>query len=300
MNAVIAGVRSRNRVRSPWESMATPGQKVSSKRKKTLRRAMMMWRWAKADVLTHSRRAASASELNEDLLELWLVDLALADEHALLHEPAQDLGQPLVDGVDGALDALAPHLELQDAGELADPLGDGGVEAQRDHVADPDLALERVGAALGEDALALDERDGVAQLFRFPHVVGREDDGGAPLAPQLGDLRADADRHVGIEPERRLVEEEHLGLVEQGLGEGQPLLQPRRQLVVLGALVGLELAALDQLPDPTPERGARQPIEAAVEAQHLGGPQAPHEGGVARCHIQPTAHGERIADDVVP
>src|SRR5262245_47908807 len=169
MNAVIAGVRSRKRVRSPWESMATPGQNVSSKRKKTLRRAMMMLRWANAHVLTHSRRAVSASELNEDVLELRLVDLALADEHALLHEPAQDLGQRLVDGVHRALDALAPHVEVQDAGELADPLGDGGVEAQGDHVADPDLALQGIGTALGEDATALDERDGVAQLFRFPH-----------------------------------------------------------------------------------------------------------------------------------
>src|SRR5262245_8817523 len=186
MNAVIAGVRSRKRVRSPWESMATPGQKVSSNRKKTLRRAMMMLRWANAHVLTHSRRAVSASELNEDLLELRFVDLALADEHALFHEPAQDLGQPLVHGVHGALDALAAHMELQDAGELADPLRHGRVEAQRDHVADPDLTLEGVGATFGEDASALDERDGVAQLVRFPHVVGREDDGGAPLAPQLG------------------------------------------------------------------------------------------------------------------
>jgi hypothetical protein len=44
MKAVISGVSTRKRVSSPCESMATPGQKVSSKRKNTFRRAMMMLR----------------------------------------------------------------------------------------------------------------------------------------------------------------------------------------------------------------------------------------------------------------
>src|SRR4026208_953691 len=104
MNAVICGVRSRKRVRSPCESMATPGQKVSSNSKKTLRCAMMILRWAKAHVLIHSMRAVSASGLNEDLLEIMLLHLAPPEQHTPLDEPAQDLGQPLVGGVHGALD----------------------------------------------------------------------------------------------------------------------------------------------------------------------------------------------------
>src|SRR5580765_531160 len=157
MKAVICGVRSRKRVNSPCESMATPGQKVSSNTKNTLRCAMMMLRWAKAHVLTHSTRAASASELNEDLFELGLLHLALEDEDTLLDEPAQDLGQPLVGGVHRALDALPAHLDLQDAGQLGHPLGDGRIEAQCDHVADADLPLEGIGRAVREDAAPLDE-----------------------------------------------------------------------------------------------------------------------------------------------
>ena len=77
MKAVISGVRARKRVSRPWESMATPGQKVSSNTKKTFRRAMMRLRAAKAQSLTHSVASdsggrLSARELNEDLLELRL------------------------------------------------------------------------------------------------------------------------------------------------------------------------------------------------------------------------------------
>src|SRR5262245_15196834 len=99
MNAVIWGVRSRKRVRRPWDSMATPGQNVSSNTKNTLRLAMMTLRYAKAAVRTHSSRAALASELNEHLLELGLAHLAVAHDHALLVQPPQDLRQPLVGGV---------------------------------------------------------------------------------------------------------------------------------------------------------------------------------------------------------
>ena len=110
---------------------------------------------------------------------------------------------------------------------------------------------------------------------------------------------ADADRHVGIEPERRLVEEEHFRLVQQGLGEGQPLLEARRQLVVLGPPVGPELGTLDQLLDPAAEHRTRQSVQPPVKAQHLGGTQAPHEGRIAARHVQAPANGERIPDDVV-
>src|SRR3990170_6037741 len=114
MKAVISGVRARNCVKSPWESMATPGQNVSSKTKKTWRRAMMTLRQAKAHVLTHSARrpltcnAGLAVELNEDLLEVRLPHLALPDHHALLVQPPQELGQPLVGPVPPAPQGLVP------------------------------------------------------------------------------------------------------------------------------------------------------------------------------------------------
>src|SRR5262249_34927191 len=165
MNAVIRGVRSRKRVSRPWESMATPGQKVSSNTKNTLRRAMMRLRWANAHVRTHSARSASARELNEDLLELGLADLTVPHQHRLVMEPSDQLRQPLLSGAHRTFHPLAPHLESQDAGQLTQPFGNGGIQAERDHLADPDLALERIRAALGENSPGLDERDGVAELL---------------------------------------------------------------------------------------------------------------------------------------
>src|SRR5262245_1542791 len=299
MNAVIWGVRSRKRVRSPCESIATPGQKVSSNRKNTLRRAMMMLRWANAHVRTPSARTELASELNEDVLELGLVHLAVADQHALLGEPAQHLGQPLVGGVHRDLDVVAADMELEDAGQLAEPCRRWRVQAQGDHLADPDLALEGVGAALREDPPALDEGDLVAQLLGLAHVVRGEDDRGAALAAQLGDLGADANGHVGVETERRLVEKQHLRLGGQRLGESEPLLEAGRELVVLGAPVGSEFAALDQLLDAPLEGAPRETVQASVEGQHLGRAEAPDERPVAAGHVEPAADGERFADDVV-
>src|SRR6266850_1325871 len=90
MKAVIFASRARKRVRRPWESMATPGQNVSSKTKNMLRRAMITLRWANAQVRTTSTNhvsgsrsltTTSARELNEDLLELRIVHLAVADQH---------------------------------------------------------------------------------------------------------------------------------------------------------------------------------------------------------------------------
>src|SRR5215467_14425744 len=127
MNDVIAGVRSRKRVSSPWDSIATHGQNVSSKMKKTFRRAMMRSRCAKAQVRAHSPRSASACELNEDLLQLGLLHLTVTHEHGPLMQPTQDLGQALLGCVRRALDALPPHVELQDARQLAETLRDGRV-----------------------------------------------------------------------------------------------------------------------------------------------------------------------------
>src|SRR4029078_8764784 len=133
------------------------------------------------------------------------------------------------------------------------------------------------------------EGDAIAELLRLPHVVGGEDDGGAVLPAQLRDLGPDADGHGGIEAKSRVVEEEHLGPVEEGLGEGQPLLEPGRQLVVLGPEMRDELEALQWLAHAGPERAAVEAVEAAVEREHLAGPEAPHERRVAARHVEATA-----------
>src|SRR5216684_2053848 len=184
MKAVIFASRARKRVRRPCESMATPGQKVSSKTKNTLRRAMITLRRAKAQVRTtstthvsgrRSRGRASARKLNEDLLELGLAHLAIPHQHALLVQPAEDLGQALVEGVHRVLHELTAGVALQHAGQAGQALRRHRVETERDHVPDADLALQLVGGALSQDAPILDEGDLVAERPRLAHDVMAED-----------------------------------------------------------------------------------------------------------------------------
>src|SRR5712692_308811 len=308
MKAVIFASSARKRVRRPCESMATPGQKVSSKRKNTLRRAMITLRWATAQVRTTSTNQvsggrslsrASARKLNEDLLELGLAHLAIAHQHALLVQPAEDFRQALVERVHRVLHVVASSVDLEHPRQPGQSLWRHRIQAERDHVADPDLALQLVRGALGQDAAVLDEGDLIAELFRLAHVVGGQDDGRPPLAPEGGDLRAQADGDVRVQAERRLVQEEHLRIVEERLGQGQPLLEAGGERVVLGLHVWPQLALLDQLVDAGPQAAAPEAVEAPVEGQDLGRPEAPDEGGVAARHVEAAANGPRLAHDVM-
>src|SRR6266511_1450755 len=279
--------------------MATPGQNVSSKTKNTFRRAMMTLRWAKAQVLAHSARSPSARELNEHLLQVRLPHPTVTHQHGSLVEPPEDLRQPLLRRVHRALDALAAHPELEDAGQLAQPLGHDRVQPELDHLADPDLTLQLIGRPLSQDPPRLDEGDGVAQLLGLAHVMRGEDDRGGLLPPELCDLEADADGHVRVEPQRRLVQEQQLRLVEERLGEGQPLLEPGGQLVVLRLAVRLELGQFDELLDSAVKRPPAEPVETAVEGEDFGRAQAPDEGSVTARHVQPAADGRGLADQVM-
>ena len=83
-----------------------------------------------------------------------------------------------------------------------------------------DAALELGRRARGEDPAVVDDGDVLAQLVGLGHVVGREEDraawdGGPPLDDQLADRPGGGD----VEAERRLVEEEDPGVVEQAAGK---------------------------------------------------------------------------------
>src|SRR5215475_8918137 len=135
MKAASAGLRVKKRERRPMDRRPTTGQKASSKTKKTLRDAMRMLRRAKAHTAASSarqltlscpaaRRASSsetvlplsapaqrcpsaqrasstlsfrsARQLNEDLLQVGLAHLQVADDHAVAVEEPQELRQPLL------------------------------------------------------------------------------------------------------------------------------------------------------------------------------------------------------------
>ena len=106
-------------------------------------------------------------------------------------------------------------------------------------------------------------------------------------------------RDVGIEAERGLVEEEQLGLVDERLGQRQTLLEAGRQLVVLRVPMTGQLERLDQLVHPPPQRGAVEAVEPAVERHDLADAQTPQERRPSTRHVEATANGRGVADDVV-
>src|SRR5881296_4638368 len=98
-NDACASVSSRNRDMRPMERTPTIGQKSSSKKKNTLRAPMRAFRSVTAQTARSSFR-----QLNEDLLELRLAHLDVADDDAVGVERAEQLGQPLLGVVHRALD----------------------------------------------------------------------------------------------------------------------------------------------------------------------------------------------------
>src|SRR5262245_48130729 len=182
--------------------MPTIGQKSSSKKKNTLRALMRALRSVTAQTASSSFR-----QLNEDLLELRLADLHVPDDDALGVKGAEQLRQSLLGLVHRALDPAIDLGAAQDARTLGEPRHARGVELERDHLAEADLALELPGGAARQDAPGLDERDLVAELVGLAHVVGRQHDRDPLLAPQPRDVGAHPHRDVGVEAERGLVEE---------------------------------------------------------------------------------------------
>ena len=160
---------------------------------------------------------------------------------------------------------------------------------------------EVLGSAEGDDLAAGDDRHPVGEPLRLVHVVGGEDDRLAEIA-EAGDRIPGLAPRRGVEPGRRLVEEEQLGVADERhpdvepplLAAGQPagaylglLLEaderdhirhrPRGGVVAAEEVealahgqVGIEAAALEDDPDPLAP-GAAGPRRVVAEDRDLAG-----------------------------
>src|SRR3989442_64169 len=184
-NDACAWVSSRNRDIRPIDSTPTMGQKSSSKKKNTLRAPMRAFRSVTAQTASSSLR-----QLNEDLLELRLANLHVTDDDALGVKRAEQLRQPLLSLVHGALDPAVDLRAPEHPRALGEPRHPRRIELERDDLAEADLALQLAGRAAREDPSGLDEGDLVAELVGLAHVVGRQHDRDPLLAAQAGRGRA--------------------------------------------------------------------------------------------------------------
>src|SRR4051795_2242397 len=115
-------------------------------------------------------------------------------------------------------------------GELA------GLVAPRDAVARGPRA-ERGRRSLGDDPPLLDDRDAVAQGLRLVEVVRRQHDGLSEVLERAHDVPRRAPRRR-VEAGRRLVEEDELGIADEGEREIEPpqLAPAQRPRVCVGLL----------------------------------------------------------------
>ena len=117
-----------------------------------------------------------------------------------------------------------------------------------------------------------DDRDPAAQRLGVGEDVRAEEDR-PPLVAQLEDQRAHVAAAERIEARHRLVEEHHLGIVEQRLGEADALQHPLRELAQLQPALGADAEAIEQrgrrASADRPPLIAEQPRE--VVQQLLGG-----------------------------
>ena len=86
-----------------------------------------------------------------------------------------------------------------------------------------------VRRAIEDQPALVDQENAVGDEVHFLQDVGGEQDG--PGLPEQPDILAEVPDLVGIEPGGRFVHDEHVGVVEQGLRQADPLLVAPGQLV---------------------------------------------------------------------
>ena len=156
------------------------------------------------------------------------------------------------------------------------------------------MAFSRVGRVQRDD-LALDEkRDAIAQLVGLLHVVRGEDDRGAALR-QVGDDPVQVARGARIQSARRLVEEEHLRVVEQRPREQQPLAHAGGERLGPAALRVGQADALENLLGAR----ARQAVELAEQLEVLHRREALVQRGVLGDQVDLGANAFELAREVV-
>ncbi len=174
---------------------------------------------------------------------------------------------------------------------VADP------EPELGHLPGRVLTDERERRSLGHDVAAVHDDQAVAQLLGLVHVVGGEHQGDALLLEPEELLPHHVPR-LRVETRRRLVEQQHVGAVDQRPRDRQAALHAARQLVDLdGRLLG-ELDEGEQLVGPTAALRPGQPEVAAVDDEVLAHRQLEVEAVLLRADAQASADRGPVGDRV--
>src|ERR671912_619323 len=127
---------------------------------------------------------------------------------------------------------------------------------------------QRPRRSFGDDQTPFHDDEPVTQPRGLLHVMGGEDEGLA-LIRELAQAVPDEMAGLRVEPRSRLVEDDDLGVVQQGAGDEQASLHPARELLDRRfGLVG-ELHEVEKLLGPPEYQLAREVVVPAVDEQVL-------------------------------
>mmetsp|Transcript_12369 Transcript_12369/g.43313 ORF Transcript_12369/g.43313 Transcript_12369/m.43313 type:complete len:351 (-) Transcript_12369:3-1055(-) len=199
---------------------------------------------------------------------------------------------------------LEPRRRQHGPHERADALVRGGVGArQRRVVADVDLETAAVLAfqvqccAEALEAAQRHDRDALAQRLRLVHRVSRQHHA-APHARAL-DEAPHRPARLGVEPGRRLVEEEHARVADERHAEREPPLHAAAQRRGVG--VGPPAVEADGVQRTLQHLRLalrRQPLDAGVEGEVLAHRHARVEHVELRAHADDLVHVGHARGDV--
>ena len=157
-----------------------------------------------------------------------------------------------------------------------------------------DLGLQRRRRALGDDLARGDDAEPVAELVGLLEVLRREEDRRA-LVAQAADLVPQRQARGRVQAGRRLVEEQHLGLVDERHREVQAAAHAagvRRDAAVGGAG---QADALDELRAAGAHRARRDAVQRGLQLDELRAGHEPVERRLLQRDADPAAHLRRAA-----
>ena len=125
--------------------------------------------------------------------------------------------------------------------------------------------------------------------------MGHQDEGDAHVALQVLQLNLHLAAQLAVEGGQRLVEQQHLGLVDQGTGQGDPLLLTAGHLPDAAGLKAAKLDQFEGLIDPLVHFGARRFRPALLQAvgHIVGHVQVGKEGIMLEHHVDRAAVGRQ-------
>ena len=173
---------------------------------------------------------------------------------------------------------------------------------QRHHVAG-DTPLELVGRALGRDHPVIDDEHPVAQDVRFLQVVRGEEDRGAQLGLEPGDVLPQVAPALRVQAGGRLVQEDQRRPVHQPERDLQPPALPAGQRLDQPLLEPGQLKLRGQQFRPLPRLGGADAVQRGL-VQQLLDDQAGRVGAAHRLadglrHVADLlAHVERVRQQV--